>query len=112
MTVAEILEQAEGATLDFKRDLSSLDKVIKAIVAIANTANGTVVVGVDDDKVVRGLSEPLKDEERVARAVADSIEPLLLVDIRHATADGAALLIVEVPFTPRPYFLKQKGIPD
>jgi len=102
MNLAQLIAQPEGNTLDFKRDLSSLAKVVKTIAAIANTANGTVIVGVADDKTVLGLKDPLKDEERLARAIADSIEPLLLVNIQHASRGEQSVLVVDVPFTHGP----------
>ncbi len=109
MNLAQLIAQPEGNTLDFKRDLSSLAKVVKTIAAIANTANGTVIVGVADDKTVLGLKDSLKDEERLARAIADSIEPLLLVNIQHASRGEQSVLVVDVPFTPRPYYLRKEG---
>ena len=109
MNLDQLIAQPEGNTLDFKRDLSSLQRVVKTIAAISNTANGTVVIGVADDKTVVGLKEPLKDEERLSRAVADSIEPLLLVNIQHASREDASVLVVDVPFSPRPYYLSADG---
>jgi len=111
MNLDQLIAQPEGNTLDFKRDLSSLQRVIKTIAAMSNTANGTVIIGVDDDKTVGGLKDPLKDEERLARAIADSIEPLLLVNIKHASRENESVLVVDVPFSPRPYYLRAEG-PD
>ncbi len=39
----------EGKTLEFKRDLSSPDGVVCTIVAFANTAGGTLLIGVEED---------------------------------------------------------------
>jgi ATP-dependent DNA helicase RecG len=112
MNIQQLIAQPEGSTLDFKRDLSSLEKVVKTVAAIANTANGMVIVGVSDDRSVFGLKDPLRDEERLARAIACTIEPLLLVDIKHSTAEGKAVIIVDVPFAPRPYYLTSAGPVD
>jgi hypothetical protein len=38
MEMAEILQRHEGKTLEFKRDLSSPDKVLHTLIAFANTA--------------------------------------------------------------------------
>ena len=46
--VQEWLTKPEGKTLEFKRDLSSPDKVIRTIVAFANGAGGAVLIGVTD----------------------------------------------------------------
>jgi ATP-dependent DNA helicase RecG len=75
--VNELLDAPEGPGLDFKRDLSSMAKIVRTLAAMGNTAGGHVVIGVDDDKTVPGLADPLRDEEALARAIADSIVPLL-----------------------------------
>lgn len=48
MEIVDLLSRPEGKTLEFKRDLSSPDGVLRTIVAFANTSGGTVVVGVED----------------------------------------------------------------
>lgn len=60
MNLLELLKRPEGKTLEFKRDLSSPDGVLRSLVAFANTSGGTVLVGVEDrTRHVRGVSEPL-----------------------------------------------------
>jgi hypothetical protein len=46
--LVELLRQHEGKTLEFKRDLSSPDKVVRTLVAFANSAGGVLLVGVED----------------------------------------------------------------
>ena len=46
MDLVEILRRPEGKTLEFKRDLSGPLGVVKTIVAFANTAGGTLLLGV------------------------------------------------------------------
>jgi predicted HTH transcriptional regulator len=46
--LAEIIRQHEGKTLEFKRDLSSPDKVMRTLVAFANGAGGRLLIGVED----------------------------------------------------------------
>ena len=76
MDLIELLERPEGKTLEFKRDLSSPDTALKAIVAFANTAGGTLLIGVEDkSRHVRGVSNPLNLEERVANLISDGIAP-------------------------------------
>ncbi|MGH9848622.1 MAG: AlbA family DNA-binding domain-containing protein, partial [Blastocatellia bacterium] len=48
--------QPEGKNLEFKRDLSSPNGLLRTIIAFANTAGGTLLVGVEDrTRKVRGL---------------------------------------------------------
>jgi len=75
---SELLERNEGKTLEYKWDLSSPDGILRTLVAFANTAGGTVVIGVDDgSKNVRGVPDSLEAEEKLANLVADSIRPHL-----------------------------------
>ena len=72
----------EGKTLEFTRELSAQDRVLKTIAAFANTAGGTRLIGVDDrTRRVRGIGEPLDVEERLANLMSDGIAPRLLPEI-------------------------------
>ena len=46
MEIMQYLKQPEGKTLEFKRDLSSPDKVLRTVAAFANTAGGVLLIGV------------------------------------------------------------------
>jgi ATP-dependent DNA helicase RecG len=56
MDLLDALRRPEGKTLEFKRDLSSPDGLLRTVVAFANSAGGTVLVGVEDGtRHVRGV---------------------------------------------------------
>jgi predicted HTH transcriptional regulator len=109
--IAGLLREPEGKSLEFKRDLSSLKPVLRALVAFANTAGGTLVIGRDDDGRVRGVLDPRESETRLANAVAEGIRPVLLPDIETVQASGRALLVVRVTRWPGPFYLAAEG-PD
>ena len=72
MNLVELLKRHEDKTLDFKRDLSSPDGILKCLVAFANTAGGIVVIGVrDGSRHVRGVPDVLASEEKLASLIAD-----------------------------------------
>jgi predicted HTH transcriptional regulator len=97
MHLAATLRKPEGKTLEFKRDLSSPDRFLRAVVAFANTAGGTVLIGVEDGSGhVRGVTDPLALEERVASLISDSIRPRLLPDIEILSYRNKQLLAVRV----------------
>ena len=108
--IKSLLARDEGKTLEFKRNCSSLVKIVQTAVAFANTAGGTLVIGIQDKtKNVLGLSDPLKDEERLANAFADGIRPLLIPEIQiHAWRDKE-LIVISVPHTVGPYYVKPEG---
>ncbi len=46
--IQDLLKKEEGKTLEFKENTTSLVGIIKTVVAFANTAGGTLVIGVED----------------------------------------------------------------
>jgi ATP-dependent DNA helicase RecG len=98
----------EGKSVEFKRDLSSLDGVLRSIVAFANSVGGVLVVGVEDgSRHVVGVSDPLADEERLARVIADRIEPRLVPDVAIVPWRRTQLLVVDVQVSPlRPHCVR------
>lgn len=109
--LVEILKRAEGKTLEFRRDLSSPDGALKAIVAFANTAGGTLLIGVEDrTRRVRGVSHPLDLEERVASLISDRIAPRLVPEIEILPWRRTQVLALQVhPSPSRPHFLTREG---
>jgi ATP-dependent DNA helicase RecG len=105
LDLTQLLQLPEGKTLEFKRDLSSPGKMLHTLVAFANTAGGTLIVGVEDrTKQVRGLADPLKEEERLANLVSDSIQPRLVPNIEIVPWRTRQLLVVEThPSSNRPH---------
>lgn len=55
MDIGQILTLPEGKTLEFKRDLTSTEPILKTLVAFANTAGGTLIIGRDDSGKVIGV---------------------------------------------------------
>jgi predicted HTH transcriptional regulator len=71
MKRAELLTHSEGKTLEFKRDLSSPDGVLRSRIAFANTAGGILLVGEEDGvRPVRGIKDVLLEEERLTKLLA------------------------------------------
>ena len=111
MDLVEILKRPEGKTLEFKRDLSSPDGALKTIVAFANTAGGTLLVGMEDrSRHVRGVPEPLDLEERVANLVTDGITPRLVPEIDILAWRRTHVLALQIhPSSARPHHLSREG---
>lgn len=106
----ELLAKPEGKTVEFKENARPLQKIVQTIIAFANTAGGTLVIGVKgDSKEVIGLENILQEEERIANAIADSTFPSLLPHFQLHSWRGHDMLIVTVPHGFGPFYLKAKG---
>jgi ATP-dependent DNA helicase RecG len=107
----ELLKKPEGKTLEYKRDLSSPEGLLKTLIAFANTAGGVLAIGIEDrTKRVIGVPEVLATEERLASIIADSIQPRLVPEIEIVPWRKTQVLVVQVyPSAARPHYLKRLG---
>lgn len=109
MNIEQLLLQPESKTLEFKQDLSSLVPILKTIVAFANTAGGTLVIGLSSKGELKGVDNILREEERLANAIADNILPLIVPEIEMTTYQEKSLLIVKVAYWKGPFYLRKEG---
>ena len=114
MRLVDLLKRNERKTLEFKRDLSSPEGILKCLIAFANTSGGTVVIGVEDgSKHVRGVPDILSSEEKLANLIADSVRPRLIPDIEVVPFRNLNVLAVQVyPSNTRPHYLERLGPED
>lgn len=85
MDFEKLIEQPESKTLEFKSNLSSLDPILKTIVAFANTAGGTLIIGRSQEGNLLGIENIFMAEEKLANAIADSVLPSILPEIEICT---------------------------
>ena len=111
MDLAALIKRNEGKTLEFKRDFSSPEGALKCLIAFANTAGGTLIVGIEDGtKHVRGLADVLGAEEKIANLIADTILPRLVPEIEIVPWRKLNLIAIQVhPSNNRPHYLERLG---
>jgi len=108
--IRNLLAKDEGKTLEFKENCRSLCGIVRTAVAFANMAGGSIVIGLrDKTKDVVGLPDPLAEEERLASAFADNITPLLVPDIQIHSWRDRELIVVTVPHSVGPYYIRSEG---
>ena len=112
MDIHNLLKSPEGKTLEFKRDLSSPKSVLRTIIAFANTAGGTIVIGVEDEaKNIFGIEDPYLLEEKISNLISDNILPQILPDIEIIPWRNIYLLTIQIfPSSARPHYFKQDGL--
>ena len=92
----ELLMRQEGKTLEFKENTQGLQKIIQTIVAFANTAGGTIVIGIKDKtKEIVGVSNILQDEEKTPKIAAikeyNALKSRVIKQTRLTGANGEPL---------------------
>ena len=102
--------EPESKTREYKRDLSNSKDAMTTVVAFANSAGGLLIIGVNDDREVVGVDDPLKEEMRLANLIADSVRPQVTPTIEIMTVSGKTILVADVALgSQRPYYLASEG---
>jgi len=76
----KLVRQGEGQHLEFKRKANHPEKIIREVVAFANSGGGTLLIGVDDDSSVYGVKFP--DEVEYERIRINSKRAVLAYHIQ------------------------------
>jgi predicted HTH transcriptional regulator len=74
----KLVAQGEGSFLEFKRKAAYPDKIVREMIAFANTRGGVLLLGVGDDRSLPGLKFP-EDESHVVREALKKCIPRLPV---------------------------------
>lgn len=88
-----------------------MEDIKKEIIAFANSAGGTLYVGVADNGRVVGVDNPDTVTQQISNMVRDSIKPDVTMFIRYDTkvVDGKQIVAVEIQRgTERPYYLAKR----
>ncbi|OGV32101.1 MAG: hypothetical protein A3E88_02705 [Legionellales bacterium RIFCSPHIGHO2_12_FULL_35_11] len=109
MDIKQLANLPESKTLEFKRDTTALDSILRSVIAFANTAGGIILIGVEDDGTIVGLNNPSKDQEKIVNSIANRVKPLLSPDFNIISVEGRQVLVIQIDYTPAPYYLADKG---
>jgi predicted HTH transcriptional regulator len=80
MTLQEIhklAQQGEGLKIEFKKKAAFPDKIVKEIIAMANTEGGYLLIGVDDNGTVSGQRFIEEEVFVMEKAIREYIKPEL-----------------------------------
>lgn len=67
----------ENDQVEFKRKINHPEKVVKEVVAFANSQGGHLIVGVDDDKSIVGLKYAEEEDYMLQKAIKELCRPAI-----------------------------------
>ena len=77
--LAELVSNGENSGVEFKRDELRPENLAKALVGLLNLNGGHILLGVEDDGTVTGLSRPSKEvEEWVMELARSHVRPAIM----------------------------------
>lgn len=92
-----LVKTGEGSYLEFKRTISSPEKVAREIAAFANTRGGILLIGVNDNKSVVGVESFYEEEMALEKALDYYCVPAVDADIEILPYYERELIIVRIP---------------
>jgi len=103
-----LIAAGESETVEFKREMERPERLAKEVVALANRQGGTMLIGVDDDRTVYGVTLQPGYEEWVADMGAQTIDPPLPLTCEAGTVQEKTVLVVHVPRGPhKPHCVRE-----
>ncbi len=103
----------ESVSLEFKEKTPKYQQIIKTILGFCNNLGGKVVIGVNDDGQIIGLSEAEVNESMFSlqQAIYQSCTPPILPAVYAQRIQDRLLLVVEVSMgMNKPYFFTKEGM--
>lgn len=96
MNIKKQIFEGEGVSLDFKKTISSCEKIARTMVSFANNKGGRLLIGVADDGTIKGVKS--EDEERymITRAAHIFAKPALEPIFEEVYVDDKLVLVVDI----------------
>ncbi|MGY4386234.1 putative HTH transcriptional regulator [Pedobacter sp. UYP24] len=105
MNIKRLILQGEGTTLDFKKTITSNEKIAKSLVAFANNKGGQLLIGVADDGSIKGVKS--EDEERymITKSAHQFCKPAIEPEFEEVYVDDKLVLVVKIaPSSTKPHY--------
>ncbi len=93
-----LVAEGEGHQLEFKRKASHPEKIVREMVAFANTEGGTLLIGVDDNGALTGVKYPDEEWLNISEALQKHLrQPLVYHDSLIALSENRFVLRIDIP---------------
>ncbi len=96
----KIVRRGEGQHIEFKLRANHPEKIVREAIAFANSEGGLLLIGINDDKEIRGLKDANEDEFALVRALEKHCHPVLeysMDRVSLGTDSDREVLIFSIP---------------
>jgi predicted HTH transcriptional regulator len=100
------IKQGENLNVEFKLKTNHPEKIIREIVAFANTQGGRLFIGVSDNREIKGLKFIDEDEYVIVKNIESHIFPRIDYQIEKVQIESKDILIFDIPKSEnRPHYV-------
>lgn len=96
MNIKRLIFEGENVSLDFKKTISSSQKIAKTLVAFANNRGGKLLIGVADDGSIKGVKAEDEEKYMITKAAHVFCKPALEPKFEEIYVDDKLILIAEI----------------
>lgn len=97
MNIKRLILEGENVSLDFKKTISSAEKIAKTLVAFANNRGGKLLIGVTDDGAIKGVKAEEEEKYMINKAAHQFCKPAIEPKFEEVYIDDKVVLVVDVP---------------
>ena len=90
----KIVRKGEGFHTEFKLKANHPKKIVREAVAFANSEGGLLIIGVNDDKDIRGLKYAEEDEYVLCKALEENCSPHISYNVHHIQVENEREVLV------------------
>jgi len=94
--VTRLIDEGEGFEIEFKRKVTTPEKIARALIAFANTKGGHILFGVDDDGTVVGVESEKSEVDLIRQAATEFCFPGIEPRIDIVAFDGKDVIVAYV----------------
>ena len=92
--IQTLIETGESKNIEFKASFQK--EVIESVVSFANSYGGRILIGIDDNSQIIGISISDETIQNYINTIKQNTQPNIIVDINQYEIDNKIILIIEV----------------
>ncbi|MEJ7779679.1 MAG: RNA-binding domain-containing protein [Daejeonella sp.] len=96
MKIRKLILEGEGVRQDFKKTITSCEKIAKTMVSFANNRGGRLLVGISDDGTISGVKSEEEEKYMLTKAAHFYCKPALEPAFEEIYIDDKIVLIAEI----------------
>lgn len=96
MSIKRLILEGENVSLDFKKTISSCEKIAKTLVAFANNKGGKLLIGVADDGTIKGVKAEEEEQYMINKAAHQFCRPAIEPRFSEYLVDDKLVLMAEI----------------